>query len=127
MAEGFGEPDACLICGAWLCGSFVKPCLSRKGKIFAGVDVLFEFDEPVSLRGSGHGVVVVAGDEEFVDAKTILGHHGFRCERGVEDLAGVRADVAYCLFGAHGGRRADEAHVVAGGVQPVGEPAQQAG
>ena len=97
------------------------------GEVFVGVDVLFEFDEMVGLRNGGHGVVVVVGGEEFVDAKTILGHHGFRRECGIEYLAGVRADVTYRLLGAHGGRSANEAHIVAGGVQPVGEPAQQAG
>ena len=127
MAQGFGEPDACLVCGDRLCGGVVKPRLGRIGKVFIGVDVLFEFDELIGLRGSRHGVVIVAGGEEFVDAKTILSHHGFRRERGVEDLVGIRADLAYCLFGAHGGRRADEAHVIAGGIQPIGEPAQQAG
>ena len=127
MTQGFGEPDACLVRGDRLCGGVVKPRLGRIGKVFTGVDVLFEFDEPIGLRGSRHGVVIVAGDEEFVNAKTILSHHGFRRERGVEDLAGILTDVTYCLFGAHGGRRANEAHIVAGGVQPVGEPAQQAG
>ena len=127
MTQGFGEPDASLICGDRLCRCFVKPCLGRLGKVFVGVDILFEFNEPVGLHGGGNGVVVVVGGEELINAKTILGHHGFRRERGIENLAGIRADVTYCLFSAHGGRRADEAHVIAGGVQPVGEPAQQTG
>jgi len=83
MTQGFGEPDACLVCGDRLCGGIVKPRLGRIGKVFIGIDVLFEFDEPIGLRGSRHGVVIVAGDEEFVNAKTILSHHGFRRERGV--------------------------------------------